>query len=86
MYHLMLSRLGRIDGVVIRLTNVYGPRMALDVVCQGFLSTYIRRMMLGQPLEVFGDGLQLRDPMYVTDAVEAFLIAGAGAQARYAKL
>jgi UDP-glucose 4-epimerase len=76
MYHLMLSRLGRIDAVVIRLTNVYGPRMALDVVCQGFLSTYIRRMMLGQPLEVFGDGLQLRDPMYVTDAVEAFLLAG----------
>jgi UDP-glucose 4-epimerase len=80
MYHLMLSRIGRIDAVVIRLTNVYGPRMALDVVCQGFLSTYIRRMMLGQPLEVFGDGMQLRDPMYVTDAVEAFLIAGATPQ------
>jgi UDP-glucose 4-epimerase len=76
MYHMMLSRIGQIDAVVLRLTNVYGPRMGLDVVCQGFLSTYIRRMMLGQPLEVFGDGLQLRDPMYVSDAVEAFLVAG----------
>jgi UDP-glucose 4-epimerase len=80
MYHLMLSRLGRLDAVVVRLTNVFGPRMALDVVCQGFLSTYIRRMMLGQPLEVFGDGMQLRDSMYVTDAVEAFLTAGSVAE------
>lgn len=76
MYHLMLSRIGHLDAVVIRLTNVYGPRMAMDVVCQGFLSTYVRRMMLGEGLEVFGDGLQLRDPLYVDDAVEAFLVAG----------
>ena len=77
MYHQMLSRSGQIDGVVLRLTNVYGPRMALDVPCQGFLSTFLRRLLLGQPLEVFGDGRQLRDPMYVDDAVDAFLIAGA---------
>ena len=56
MYHLMLSRIGHLDAVVVRLTNVYGPRMAMDVVCQGFLSTYIRQMMLGEALEVFGDG------------------------------
>jgi UDP-glucose 4-epimerase len=76
MYHQMLSRSGQIDGVVLRLTNVYGPRMALDVPCQGFLSAFLRRLLLGQPLEVFGDGRQLRDPMYVDDAVEAFLTAG----------
>lgn len=77
MYHLMLSRIGHFDAIVVRLTNVYGPRMALDVVCQGFLSTYVRQMMLGQPLQVFGDGAQLRDPVYVDDVVEAFLRAGA---------
>lgn len=77
MYHLMLSRIGHLDGIVVRLTNVYGPRMAMDVVCQGFLSTYIRRMMLGEPLDVFGDGQQLRDPIYVDDAVQAFLEAAA---------
>lgn len=76
MYHQMLSRSGQIDGVALRLTNVYGPRMALDVPCQGFLSTFLRRLLLGQSLEVFGDGRQLRDPMYVDDAVEAFLVAG----------
>ena len=76
-YHLMLSRMGRLDAAVLRLTNVYGPRMALDVPCQGFLSTYLRKALTGQPLEVFGDGRQLRDPLYVDDAVEAFLAAGA---------
>ncbi len=79
-YHQMLSRAGRLDAVVLRLTNVYGPRMALDVPCQGFLSTYLRKALTGQRLEVFGDGRQLRDPLFVDDAVEAFLAAGAAAQ------
>ncbi len=76
MYHQMLSRSGQIDAVVLRLTNVYGPRMALDVPCQGFLSTFLRRLILGQDIEVYGDGRQLRDPMFVDDAVEAFLLSG----------
>jgi UDP-glucose 4-epimerase len=80
MYHLMMSRSGHFDAAVLRLTNVYGPRMALDVVCQGFLSTFVRRMMLGKPLRVYGDGSQLRDPVYVDDVVEAFLIAGIAAK------
>ena len=46
MYHLMLARAGAIDTVVLRLTNVYGPRMALDIPCQGFLSTFLRRLLL----------------------------------------
>jgi nucleoside-diphosphate-sugar epimerase len=77
MYHLMLARAGAIDAVVLRLTNVYGPRMALDIPCQGFLSTFLRRLLLAKPLEIFGDGEQLRDPVFVDDAVEAFMIAGA---------
>jgi nucleoside-diphosphate-sugar epimerase len=73
MYHLMLSEMGKLDAFVLRFTNVYGPRMALDVPCQGFLNTYIRKALTGQQLEVFGDGLQLRDPLYVDDAVDAMI-------------
>jgi UDP-glucose 4-epimerase len=76
MYHLMLGRSRTLDAISLRLTNVYGPRMALDIPCQGFLSAFLRRMLLARPLEIFGDGEQLRDPVYVDDAVEAFLIAG----------
>ena len=75
-YHLMLTRLGQLDAVVLLLTNVYGPRMALRIPCQGVLSTFFRRALLKQDLEVYG-GEQLRDPVYVDDAVEAFLLAGA---------
>lgn len=81
-YHLMLSRTGQLDAVVLRLTNVYGPRMALDVPCQGFLSTYLRKTLTAQPLDVFGDGRQLRDPLFVDEAVEAMLAAAGEATLR----
>jgi len=76
-YHLMLTRAGYLDAAVMRLTNTYGPRLAVNVPCQGVLSVFFMRLLLGLPLEVFGDGGQLRDPMYVDDAVDALLGAGA---------
>lgn len=75
-YHLMLTAVGRIDAIALCLTNVYGPRMALNAPCQGFLGNFVRRGLLGQTIEIFGDGLQLRDPVYVDDVVDAFLMAG----------
>lgn len=76
-YHLLLSRLGEIDAVVLRLTNIYGPRMAIGLPCQGFLPVFFRRALEGKQITVFGDGGQLRDPVYVDDACEAMLLAGA---------
>ena len=75
-YHQLLTRLGRLDAVILRLTNVYGPRMAIGLGCQGFLPVFTGCAVMGTPLEVFGDGQQLRDPLYVDDACEAFLRAG----------
>src|SRR6185312_7203107 len=75
-YHLLLGRNGGIDPVILRLSNVYGPRMALNITCQGFLSVYLRRALLGQPIEIYGHGLQIRDPAHVDDVVDAFLSAG----------
>jgi UDP-glucose 4-epimerase len=39
----------------------------------------VRRALCGQTIEIFGDGRQLRDPLFVDDAVDAFLLAGASA-------
>lgn len=69
--------MGRIDARVLCLTNIYGPRLALRLACQGFLGNFLRRGLLKQTIEIFGDGRQLRDPVYVDDAVDAFLLAGA---------
>jgi UDP-glucose 4-epimerase len=71
----------KVDSIVLNLTNVYGPRMALNIPCQGFLSNFLRRALLGQTIEIFGDGCQLRDPVYIDDVVSAFLLAGATASA-----
>ena len=76
MYHQMMSDLGDLDAIVLRLTNVYGPRMSLNVAGQGFLGVFFRKALLGETIAVFGEGEQLRDPLYVEDAVEAFLRAG----------
>ncbi len=76
-YHQVLTTAGRLDAVALCLTNVYGPRMALNLPHQGFLGGFMRKAMLGKPIQVFGDGRQLRDPVYIDDAVDAFLRAGA---------
>ncbi|HZS49620.1 MAG TPA: NAD-dependent epimerase/dehydratase family protein [Bryobacterales bacterium] len=76
MYHLLYSRENRMDAAVLNLTNVYGPRMAIRLSHQGFLGAYIRRVATGEPPEIYGDGEQLRDPLYIDDAVRAFLAAG----------
>jgi UDP-glucose 4-epimerase len=81
-YHLLMARNGELDAVVLRLTNVYGPRMALSVSGQGFLAAFLRRLLEGGDLEVFGDGKQLRDPLFVDDAVDAFLRLGGASELR----
>lgn len=73
-YHLMLTHAGELDAAVLRLTNVYGPRMSLTAPNQGFLGVFLRRLLRGESLSVYGDGSQLRDPLYIDDAVEAFLL------------
>jgi nucleoside-diphosphate-sugar epimerase len=76
-YHQVFTSGGKLDAVALCLTNVYGPRMALHLSSQGFLAGFLLKALLGQAIEVFGDGLQLRDPAYVDDVVDALLLAGA---------
>ncbi len=60
--------------VSLRLTNCYGPRLRIRDARQTFLGIWIRRVLEGQPFEVWG-GDQLRDMTYVDDVTEAFLAA-----------
>ncbi|MFC0409093.1 NAD-dependent epimerase/dehydratase family protein [Roseomonas elaeocarpi] len=59
----------------LRLTNCYGPRLRVKDARQTFLGIWIRRVLEGDPFEVWG-GEQLRDLAYVDDVVEAFMLAG----------
>jgi UDP-glucose 4-epimerase len=80
-YHLVYGEVYGLRCSVLRLTNTYGPRMRVKDDRQTFLGTWLRLAVEGEELLVFGDGTQRRDFTYVDDAVEAFLLAGASAEA-----
>jgi len=72
-YHLLYNNVYGIRGSVLRLTNTYGPRMRVKDARQTFLGIWIKNIIDGKPLLVFGDGKQIRDFNYVDDVVEAML-------------
>src|SRR5262249_28161171 len=72
-YHILYNEVYGLRCTSLRLTNTYGPRMRVKDARQTFLGIWIRRLVDGHPLEVWGDGSQLRDLCYVDDVVEAFL-------------
>jgi UDP-glucose 4-epimerase len=74
-YHLVYNNVYGIRTSVLRLTNTYGPHMRVKDARQTFLGIWIRRLIEGEPILVFGDGKQVRDFNYVDDAVDAFLLA-----------
>lgn len=44
---------------------------------QTFIGPFVKQIVDGQEIELFGDGAQLRDLTYIDDVCEAFLLAGA---------
>ena len=76
-YHLLYNNVFDVRASSLRLTNVYGPRQLMKHSRQGFIGWFIRLAIEGREIEVFGDGSQLRDFVYVDDAADAFLRAGA---------
>jgi UDP-glucose 4-epimerase len=75
MYHRIYGEVYGLRTASLRLTNTYGPRQLLKHNRQGFAGWFIRRVVLGEEILLFGDGEQKRDFNYVDDVVEAFLIA-----------
>lgn len=75
LYHQLYHRVYGIRTVVLRLTNTYGPRMRVVDARQTFLGIWIRHILEGHPITVYGDGRQVRDFNYVDDVVDAMLLA-----------
>lgn len=80
-YHLLYNNVYGIRACALRLTNTYGPGMRVKDARQTFLGIWVRLLIEGKPIKVFGDGLQLRDFNYVDDCVDALLLAGASESA-----
>lgn len=76
-YHLVYNNVFGVRSCSLRLTNTYGPRQLLKHNRQGFIGWFIRLAIQDREIEIYGDGTQVRDLVFVDDAVDAFLRAGA---------
>ena len=55
----------------LRFFNVFGPRQDPHSPYSGVIAIFLDRLQRGQPIEIFGDGRQVRDFIYIADAVSA---------------
>jgi UDP-glucose 4-epimerase len=76
-YHVMYHDVYGLRASSLRLTNTYGPGQLVKHNRQGFIGWFIRTVVEGGEIQLYGDGSQQRDLNFVDDAVEAFLLAAA---------
>ena len=75
LYHRLYADVYGLSTRILRLTNTIGPRMRIRDARQTFVGIWIRQLLAGKPIEVWG-GEQLRDFNDVEDVVDALLLAG----------
>lgn len=69
-YASLYRRQHGLSSLGLRYFNVYGPRQDPASQYAGVISKFVARARRGQALDVFGDGLQTRDFVYVGDIAE----------------
>ena len=74
-YHTLYYNVYDLNTVSLRLTNTYGPRQLLKHNRQGFIGVFVRQIIQGEKIKIFGDGQQIRDMNYVEDVVVRFIIS-----------
>ena len=60
--------------LVFRMSCIYGPRQ-FGTEDQGWVAHFLLRALRGERITLYGDGMQVRDVLFVDDLVEAFLLA-----------
>ncbi len=70
-------RIYGLRAAVFRMSCIYGPHQ-LGTEDQGWVAHFALRALAGQPITIYGDGLQVRDALHVDDLVDALLLARAG--------
>lgn len=77
-YVYMHHRIYEFPSIIVRPSNIYGPGQA-PFRGQGFIATALGLALAGKPVQVFGDGEQTRDYLYVDDfctGIESIISAG----------
>jgi dTDP-L-rhamnose 4-epimerase len=63
-----------VDAASLRFQNVYGPGQSLSNPYTGILSIFSTRILNNNPINVFEDGLESRDFVYIDDVIDATLL------------
>jgi CDP-paratose 2-epimerase len=63
-----------LPATVLRMSCIYGPRQ-LGTEDQGWVAHFALRAVAGEPLTIYGDGRQVRDILFIDDAVAAYIAA-----------
>ena len=74
-YAQMYTQAFGLEVVALRYFNVYGPRQRPDSMYAAAVPIFVRRLLDGKPVTIFGDGGQTRDLIKCRDVVRANLIA-----------
>ena len=72
---MLISKSLGIPSVSLRYQNVYGPGQSLSNPYTGILSIFSTRILNGNDLEIYEDGLQSRDFVFIDDVVDATKLA-----------
>lgn len=64
-----------LETVRVRFFNVFGPRQRADSPYSGVIALFTAAVSRGRAPTIFGDGLQSRDFVYISDAVQALVLA-----------
>lgn len=64
-----------IKTVLLRLTNIYGPRSQMRHSRFGVVNWFVRQAIDSETIKIFGDGTILRDFLYIDDCVDAVLMS-----------
>jgi nucleoside-diphosphate-sugar epimerase len=81
MYHILYNNIYGMRCCSLRLTNTYGPRQLMKHSRQGFIGWFIRQVVEGKEIQIYGDGKQLRDFNFVDDVCDAMLLAASSSNA-----
>ncbi|WP_303903961.1 SDR family NAD(P)-dependent oxidoreductase [Thiohalomonas denitrificans] len=73
-YVLDYARTFGLPAAVFRMSCIYGPRQ-FGTEDQGWVAHFLIRALRQQPITIYGDGLQVRDVLFVDDLVDAMLLA-----------
>jgi len=74
-FHILYNNVYGIRSCALRLTNTYGPGMRVKDARQTFIGIWIKNVLTNKPLLVYGSGKQIRDFIYIDDAITALLYA-----------